>query len=323
MRKRASNAGIAITTTETAAFRRRKVYRKILEQKYLHLMIFPFVIFVFIFNYIPMAGIVMAFKDFRPSLGIFGSPWVGFKYFEQFFMSGDFLRIMRNTFAMSLLTLAVCFPTPIIFAVLISEVRALRFKKFIQTVSYLPHFISWVVAGNMVLLFLSQEGTFNTILMKLQIIDQPIAYFQNGKYFWVILALSNLWKELGWGTIIYLAAISGIDTQLYDAAYIDGAGRFRRIWHVTMPSITFTIVFLLILSISGILNSGFEQQLIMANTMIWDYADNIDTYTYRYGLAQALYPYGTAVGLFKSVVSFIFLYMANTISKKISGYRIW
>lgn len=286
-------------------------------------MVIPFLLLVVLMNYLPMLGIVMAFKEFRPSLGIFGSPWVGFKYFEQFFFSGDFTKIMRNTFAMSLMTMAVCFPLPIVFAILLNEIRFTRFKKFVQTSSYLPHFISWVVAANMVLVFLSYEGPLNTLLTRLGLIGQPIAYFQDGKYFWVIIALSNLWKELGWSAVIYLAAIAGIDTQLYDAAYIDGAGRFRRIWHVTLPSISFTIVFLLILSISGLLNAGFEQQLLMANTMIWDYADNIDTYTYRYGLAQALYPYGTAVGLFKSVVSFTLLYAANTLSKKFSEYRVW
>lgn len=298
--------------------KQRNLLLKLWKQKYLQLMVIPFSLLILVMNYLPMFGIVMAFKNFRPSLGIFGSEWVGFKYFEQFFLSGDFLRIMRNTFAMSLMTMAVSFPIPIVFAILLNEIKIVRFKKIVQTSSYLPHFISWVVAANMILVFLSNEGSLNTILMGLHLVDQPIAFFQNGKYFWVIIALSNLWKEMGWSSVIYLAAIAGIDTQLYDAAYIDGAGRFRRIWHITLPSISFTIVFLLILSISGLLNAGFEQQLLMANTMIWDYADNIDTYTYRYGLAQALYPYGTAVGLFKSVVSFTLLYAANALSKKFS-----
>lgn len=301
----------------------RSFFAKVLEQKNLHLMILPFVILVFIMCYMPMFGIVLAFKEFSPSQGIFGSPWVGFKYFEQFFFSGDFLKIMRNTLAMSMLNILIGFPVPVLFAILLSEVKTLKLKKFVQTSSYLPHFISWVVAANLIMTFLSMDGALNTILLKLNLISEPIAYFQNGKYFWLIVTLGNLWKELGWGTIIYLAAIAGIDTQLYDAAYIDGAGRWGRIWNVTLPSITFTIVFVLIFSISNLLNSGFEQLLLMGNPLILDYSDNIDTYTYRYGLAQAQYSYGTAIGLFKSLVSFTLLYFANRFSKTISGYGIW
>lgn len=295
----------------------------LLKQKYLHLMILPFVVLVFFMCYLPMLGLVMAFKDFTPHLGIFASPWVGLKYFEDFFLSGDFVKILRNTLAMSGLNILFGFPLPIAFALLLNELKFPRLKKFVQTSSYLPHFISWVIAANLIMTFLSYSGTMNAILLKLRMIQEPVAFFQQGELFWLIVTLGNLWKELGWSAIIYLAAIAGVDTQLYDAAYIDGAGRFRRIWHVTLPSIRFTIIFVLIFSISNLLNSGFEQQLLMGNPLILDYSDNIDTYTYRYGLAQAQYAYGTAIGLFKSIISFALLYTANWASKKYGGFGLW
>ena len=218
--------------------------------------------------------------------------------------------------ATSFLTLLFSFPLPIILAIGLNEVRGKKTKKFVQTVSYLPYFISWVIAANIFLTFLSSDGVINNLLMALHIVDEPVMFFQKGPYFWWIIAIANAWKVLGYNAIIYLAAISGISQDMYEAADVDGANRWQKIIHITLPSLKPTIIVLLILAIGGILNTGFEQQLLMSNDSILNYADVLDTYAYRYGLKNGMYSFGTAVGLFKSVVSFILVMGANQISKK-------
>ncbi len=308
---------------------RRKVplRRRLWDQRYLFLLMLPGLIWVLIICYAPMTGLYMAFTNYRPSQNgyfydLLNAKFVGFQWFDYFFKK-DFSMIMRNTLATSFLTLLFSFPAPIILALMLNEVRTLPVKKFIQTASYLPYFISWVIASNIFLTFLSGNGLINDILMGLGLINQRILFFQIGPYFWWIIAIANTWKAMGYNAIIYLSAISGIDQQMYEAAEVDGASRVKRIWHITLPTIRPTISILLILAIGGILSTGFEQQLLMGNNAILNYSDVLDTYSYRYGLAKGMYSYGTAVGLFKSVVSFILVMSANRITAKLNDSALF
>lgn len=297
------------------------------NQRYLYFLMVPAVVWVVIICYAPMTGLYMAFTNYTPSTnGYFydlkNAPFVGFEWFKYFF-ENDFKMVMRNTMATSLLTLLFSFPAPILIAVLLNEVKNAKVKKFVQTASYLPYFISWVIAANIFLTFLSGEGIVNQILVALHIVDEPVLFFQKGPYFWWIIAIANTWKNMGYNAIIYLAAISGIDQQLYEAAEVDGANRVQRIWHITLPAIRSTISILLILAIGGILSTGFEQQLLLSNNAILNYSDVLDTYAYRYGMRNGMYSYGTAVGLFKSVVSFILVISANKITAKLNDSALF
>lgn len=219
--------------------------------------------------------------------------------------------------------LYMAFPVPIIIALCLNEVRSVKMKKFVQTTSYLPYFISWVIAANIFLTMLSGDGVVNRLLMALHIIDEPVLFFQKGPYFWWIIAFANKWKGMGYNAIIYLAAISGIDPGLYEAAEVDGANRWQKMLHITLPAIRPTICILLILAIGDILNTGFEQQLLLQNDSILSYSDVLDTYAYRYGMKNGMYSYGTAVGLFKSVVSFALVLGANAITRKVNDSALF
>ena len=264
----------------------------------------------------------MSFINYTPQgSGYFAdmanSQFVGLDWFKYFF-STDFTKIMRNTLATSLLTLLFSFPLPIILALCLNEVRNQKAKKFVQTASYIPYFISWVIAANIFLTFLSSDGVINNLLKFFGLTDESILFFQKGPYFWWIIAIANAWKVLGYNAIIYMAAISGISQDMYEAADVDGATRMQKILHITLPALKPTIMILLILAIGGVLNTGYEQQLLMSNDAILNYSDVLDTYAYRYGLKNGMYSYGTAVGFFKSAVSFILVISANALSKKFS-----
>lgn len=295
---------------------------KILKQKYLWLLILPSLICVVLFNYAPMTGIYMSFTNYSPSkMGYFHdlttAPFVGFEWFRYFF-ENDFNVVMRNTLAISFLTLLFSFPAPILIALSLNEVKNPRLKKIVQTASYLPYFISWVIAANIFMTLFSGSGIINNLLQFLNLTNKPIYFFQEGKYFWWILALANMWKGMGYNAIIYLAAISGINPEQYEAAEIDGATRWSKIRHITLPSLKPTIIIMLILAVGGILNTGFEQILLLQNNAILSHADVLDTYVYRYGMKNGMYSYGTAVGLFKSVVSLILVVSANTITRRMN-----
>lgn len=297
------------------------------NQRYLYLLMLPGVIWVLIICYAPMTGLYMAFTNYKPTTNgyfndLLGAPFVGMEWFKYFF-ENDFFMIMRNTLATSLLTLLFSFPAPILMAVLLNEVRHAKAKKFVQTASYLPYFISWVIAANIFMTFLSGDGVINNILVALHIVDEPVLFFQKGPYFWWIIAIANTWKNMGYTAIIYLAAISGIDQQLYEAAEVDGANRVQRILHITLPAISVTISIQLILAIGGILSTGFEQQLLLSNNAILNYSDVLDTYAYRYGMKNGMYSYGTAVGLFKSAVSFVLVLTANKITAKVNDSALF
>ena len=301
--------------------------RRLNDQKYLFLLLLPALIWVLLICYAPMTGLYMAFTNYKPTKfgywhDLINAKFVGFQWFEYFFQNG-FANIMRNTLITSLLTLLFSFPGPIILAMMLNEVRNAKVKKFIQTASYLPYFISWVIASNIFLTFFSANGIINDILLVLGLTSDRIMFFQDGPTFWWIIALANTWKGIGYNAIIYLSAISGIEQQLYEAADVDGANRVQKMVHVTLPAIFPQICVLLILAVGGILSTGFEQQLLMGNNAILDYSDVLDTYAYRYGLTKGMYSYGTAVGLFKSIVSFILVMGANRITAKLNGSSLF
>lgn len=293
---------------------------KFLKQIELQTMVWPGIIFLIIFSYIPMYGILMAFKKFNlANPVIWSAKWEGLKYFKEFFQDENFFRIMKNTIGMNIIGLIISFPVTIIFALFLNEITGKNFKRITQTVSYLPHFISWVVYGGIVINILSTDsGVLNDALMRLHIIREPLFFLGEPKYFWGVAIISGLIKEMGWGAIIYLAAITGVDQEIHEAAVIDGAGRFNRMWHVTLPSISGTILIMLILAISGILNSGFDQIYMLQNTLNVSASEVIDTYVYKMGMSSMRFSYATAVGLFKSVIAVILLMSANFISKKLT-----
>lgn len=269
------------------------------------------------FHYLPMYGVIIAFKDFSPGLGILGSEWVGLEHFKMFFSSDYAWRVIRNTLQISFYTLLLGFPAPIILALLINEVKHVRFKKIVQTFSYLPHFISTVVICGMLVDFCSRDGLFSIIF---GIHDNLLALPQ---YFKTIFVASGIWETMGWNTIIYLAALTGIDTSLYEAAKIDGAGRLRQTLSVTIPGIMPTIVTLFILQIGRVMNVGFEKIILLYNPLTYETADVISSFVYRKGLIEFNYGYSTAVGLFNSVINFTMVIFANRLSRKVNETSLW
>ena len=287
------------------------------KQKGLIIMSSVFIIYIAVFYYVPIWGWLMAFQDYKPALGISGSKFVGLKHFKDLFSDETFVRVLRNTLGMSFLNITFGFVTAITLAVFLNEVRSMMFKKVVQTISYLPHFISWVVAASLVYMTLSTDGgILNTILIKLHILDLPVLWLGKENYFWWIIALSNVWKEVGWNAIIYLAAMTAIDPSLYEAASIDGAGRLKRIFKITIPGIMPTVKILLIMQCGWILNAGFEQQLLLGNSMVIRVSEVLDIFVLKYGIAMNRYSFATAAGIFKSLVSIILLFAANTVAKK-------
>jgi len=274
------------------------------------------------FCYVPMYGIVIAFKDYNIFRGIAASPWAGLKYFRQFFNSVFFWRHIRNTFSISFYGLIFGFPAPIILALLFNELRNGLFKKSVQTISYLPHFISLVVICGMIInMFSLQNGLVNTILEPL--IGHKINFLNDNKWFRTIYVGSGIWQSFGWNSIIYLAALSGIDPNLYEAAKIDGAGRLRQIWHISLPGIKGTIITLLILQVGHMMSVGFEKIILLYNPTTYETADVVSTYVYRMGIQGTQYSFSAAVGLFNSVINVVLLLSANWISKKVSDYSLW
>ena len=302
----------------------RKLVRDLKQQKYLLVMMWPAVIWMAIFSYIPIYFVLIAFKEYNPGLGFMGSPWVGLKYFQEMIRDPYLFTSIRNTLMYSFLNLIIGFPIPIVFAVLLNELTHMnKYKRVVQTVSYLPHFLSWAFVASFLSSFLSEGGLLNRLLMSLGVLERPYAYMANSLSFVIVIVLSSIWRSFGYGSIIYLSAMTSIDQEMYEAAYIDGANRWQRIRFITLPSIKPTIAILLILNISGMINSNFEQFFLLSNTMVSEIARVIDVYTYNIGFEKGRFSYGTAVGLFKSLVSFLLLISANFASKKITGESIY
>lgn len=307
----------------TAAERAAKLLRKLAAQRYLQVMALLGAAWMFIFNYIPMYGIIIAFKEFDIIRTVGEAPWVGLEHFRAFLEDDELVTVLRNTLGISLIKLCIGFPLPILFALFLNELRSLRFKKSVQTISYLPHFLSWVVLGGIMATWLADIGIINKLLLALHLIDEPISYLAEPAYFWTIIITSDIWKELGWSAIIYLAAIAGVSPDLYEAATIDGAGRLQKMRYVTLPSISGTITILFILAVSGVLNSNFDQILVLRNSLNESASNVIDVYVYQTGLLSARYSYATAVGLLKSIIAVILLIGANQLSKRINQQSLF
>lgn len=303
---------------------RQRLGKEIWKQKYLLIFIIPAIIWMIIFCYYPLYGITIAFKDYNFGLGIFKSPWVGMKYFKEIYNDPYFLAALWNTLRISLLKLVFGFPVPVLFALMLNELRGMTlFKKGVQTFTYLPHFLSWAFLANFLSMFLSDSGMLNKMLINLNILSDPKAFLGEPTSFLVSMVVSDIWKSFGFSSIIYLAAISSVDMEQYEAAIIDGASRMRQIWHITLPAIKPTIAILLILQISGLMNANFEQMFLMKNSLVKDVAEILGTYTYDIGIKNGRFSYSSAVGLFTSLVSFILLYIANTVTKKSSGESLF
>jgi putative aldouronate transport system permease protein len=298
-------------------------FRRFIQQWRFQAMIWPGVILMILFNFVPMYGLIIAFKDYSVLDTIANAQWVGFKYFQDFFSDKMFWLVMKNTLGISLWKLVVGFPGAIMLAVLINELIHSHFKRFVQTISYLPHFLSWVILGGMVILWLSDTGMVNSTLISLHLIDKPIQFMSNANSYWAIAVLSDVWKEIGWNTILYLAAMTAIDPSLYEAAKIDGASKWQQITHITIPGIRTMIALTLILSIGGLIGSNLDQTLVLQNSLNYNASEVLNSYVYRMGIKQGNFSYATAVGIFQSVVSLILVVLSRWGTRKISDEKVF
>lgn len=298
--------------------RARRDWRKNWE---LYLIVVPVLFYFILFQYKPMYGALIAFQNYKPALGFYGSQWVGLDNFIRFFTSPFFGRLVGNTLALSLELLLFSFPAPVILALLINEMHHTGFKKTVQTLTYLPHFISMIVVVGMITDFSMTSGLFNDIIVFFG--GERSAILQNPALYRTIYILSDIWQEVGWGSIIYLSALSGVDAQLYDAASIDGAGRFQKLLHVTLPGIMPTIITMLILRIGSLMSIGYEKTILLYNPSTYETADIISSYVYRVGMLEQGWSYSTAIGLFNSVINLILLVVANKLSKKLADTSLW
>ena len=296
--------------------KKKSFWSKIKRQKHLIYMSLPFVLWIIIFCYTPLVGWLMAFQDYTPTKSILNQQYVGLYHFKKLFQDPLFYKAMKNTLGMGILGLIFGFLSSITFALFLNELRFTRMKKLTQTISYLPHFVSWVIVANIVRTSLAPSGIINTILQNMNLIEKPIMFFSDKKYFWWIVTFSDVWKETGWNAIIYLAAMTSIDQSMYEAARVDGATRLQQMWNITLPAIKPVISILLIMSIGNLINIGFEKQMLLGNNVIKDAALVLDKYAFDYGIGLFKYSYGTAIGIFKSVVSIILVFTFNRIAKK-------
>ncbi len=303
----------------------RITWKEIVKQRTLVLLSLPFIIYVIVFCYAPLVGWIMAFQNYKPKDGILHSAFVGLKKFEFLFVDNPtFIGVIRNTLMMGIINLVLSFAFAIGFALLLNEVGKTKIKKSIQTVSYLPHFLSWIIVCGIVQDVLSIDGgIINQVLVNLHILKEPVNWFANTKYFWWIVGFANVWKETGWNSIIYLAAITSINPDLYEAAGIDGAGRLKKMWHITLPALKPTIFILLLINIGNVLNAGFEIQYLLGNGLVQSVSQTIDIYVLKYGISQGDYALGTAAGIFKSLVSIILIFLANKVAKAAGEERLF
>ena len=298
-------------------------WAEVKRQKVLLLWAGIITLYGIVFYYLPLAGWTMAFQNYKPKDGMLHSKFIGLEKFTNLFSDATFLRVIRNTLAMGVINLVVTFVTAIAFAILLNELRSRRGKKVVQTISYLPHFLSWIIVTGILHDMLSGTGIITEVLVNLNIISQPINFFAHEKFFWPIVAFANVWKETGWNAIIYLAAITSIDPSLYEAASIDGAGRWSKIKYVTLPGIKPTIIILLLMNVGNVLNAGFEIQYLLGNGLVQNVSQTIDIYVLKWGISQGDYSLGTAAGIFKSVVSIILIVIANQIAKRNGEERLF
>ena len=312
---------MANTKSAKANTNKKHLWKRIKEHRTVYLIFLPTLLFYLIFMYIPMFGNIMAFQDYSVARGIFGSRFVGLENFADFLTNYKFFTLLKNTLVLNLLGLVISFPAPIILALLLNELKCFKFKKSVQTITYMPYFISSVVMVGMIMVFVSNDGLINNIRGIFGL--DAISFMTQPGYFPWIYTISDVWRTMGWNSIIYIAAIASVDQELYEAARIDGAGRWKQVLHVTLPGISTTIILLLIIRIGQMLSIGYEKIILLYNPSIYDTADVISTYVYRRGLIDGDYSYSTAVSMFNSVCNFILLMSANAVSKKVSGDGIW
>lgn len=302
--------------------RKKTFFARAWKDRYLLLLFLPCLVYYILFKYVPMWGVLISFKDFKPFIGFADSQWVGVKHYLQFFASPDAVRIIRNTLLLGVYSLIWSFPMPIIFALALNEVTKMRFKKFVQTVSYMPHFLSAVVVCGMITTFLSPiRGVINQIIV--QFGGNAINFMSIGSYFRSVYVVSDVWQTMGWGAIVYLAAISNVDPQYYEAAKLDGASRLRQIWSITLPCIAPTVTTMLILRVGSVLEVGLEKVLLLYSPAIYETSDIIATYVYRQGIISGNMSYASAIGLFSAIINLVLLISANIASKKISGTGLY
>ncbi|MCZ8517097.1 ABC transporter permease subunit [Paenibacillus filicis] len=313
------------TTLAKAAAKARggsKLGIRILQHKYMYLLALPGILYFILFKFVPMWGLILAFMKYNPYAGIMGSEWIGVKNFTELFSDSKFYIMLRNTFAINLFGLIFMFPLPILLALMLNEVRHEAFKRINQSIVYLPHFLSWVVVASMTFFILSSDvGIVNKLIAGAG--HERIAFLSNPNYFWGLLTAQNMWKEAGWGTIIFLAAMAGVDPQRYEAAVVDGASRWRQIWHITLPAIRPTIIILLILRLGHMADVGFEQVLLMTNPLVMSVAEVFDTYAYSIGILKGQVSVGITVGMFKGVVGLVLVLTSNYIVKKMGHDGIY
>ena len=291
-----------------------RTMRTMKKHYWLYIMCIPGIVYFFLFRYLPMWGILIGFQDYNIWRGFSGSPWVGLKHFSNFFASHSFAPLMINTLILSFYGIVFAFPAPIILALFLNEIRATWFKRSIQTLIYVPHFISWVIVASISFMVLNSTGPLNGLLMHMG--GRPIAFLTEPATFRPIIIVQTIWKNAGWGTIVFLAALSNVDVEQYEAAIVDGAGRFRQVWHITLPAIRSVIVILFILQMGNVLDSGFDQIFLMSNAGNRSVSDVIDTFTYREGIINGHFSYTTAIGLFKSVIGMVLIVGTNKLAKK-------
>lgn len=312
-KKRKSNE-VTLSDGSTITLRRTSTWQYMKQHKGLYLMILPGLLYFILFKYVPMGGLVIAFKEYSPFRGIWASPWVGFGQFKKFFDTPDFFRLLRNTLGISLLQLVIYFPAPIILSLFLNEVRHSGYKRVVQTLVYIPHFVSWVIVASLTYqLFNISDGVINMLYKN--ITGETFDILSKGSAFWGLIVGQDIWRETGYGTIIFLAALAGVDQEMYEAARVDGAGRWRLMWNITLPAIKGTIIMMLILRVGGLLNTGYEQIFLMRNDLNMEYADVFDTYIYTRGIVNGQYSFSSAAGMFKSVVGMILVLGSNKISK--------
>ncbi|MCU6712816.1 ABC transporter permease subunit [Paenibacillus sp. J5C_2022] len=325
MNTRTANGGDAITGAALLHKPERQKARwriQLWKSRYIYLFVLPGTLYFIVYKYIPLLGSVIAFQEYNPFQGFLNSPWVGWQHFARIFDSPEVIRVLWNTLTLSFLQIAFAFPVPILLALMLNEVRHDWFKKIVQSVIYLPHFLSWVIVISIATFFLKSEGFVNKALFAM-FGWEAIPFLQIPWLFQPLLVLEVVWKEAGWGTIVFLAALAGVNPELYEAALVDGASRMRRIWHITLPAIRSTIVILLILRLGNVLDSGFEQIFLMLNPFVEEVGNVLDTYVFFKGIEQADFSFATAVGLFKSVIGFILIVAANRLAKRFGEEGIY
>ncbi|NLN64499.1 MAG: sugar ABC transporter permease [Clostridiaceae bacterium] len=319
-----SNHTSSVVRKSSASGGFKETIRLLGKQRSLLFMSIPVIVYVFIFNYTPLWGLTMAFQNFKPGKTFWQQEWVGLKQFERLFTDQRFLRVIRNTIVMSSMNLFIGTAVAIIFALLLNEIKHTGYKRVVQSISYLPHFLSWIIVTGLVANFLStDDGIVNNFLLSLGIVDKPILFLGEPKLFWWVVNGAHIWKETGWNSIIYLAAISGISPELYEAAYMDGANRFQNMIYITLPGIKSTFVILMIMNLGFILNAGFEVQYLLGNGIVSDVSETIDIFVLKYGIASNNFSFATAAGMFKSVVSIIMITVANFAAGKLGEEKLF